>query len=435
MEIILSLAYTLLFIFLLLRLKSLQLTGIPRYYLPLLFVVKILAGIALWYLYSYHYTNRSQSDIFKYFDDGHIMAAALNNHPLDYLRMLLGRDADPYFQTTYYSKMQVWTPHFSNASGFEAHSMVRLNAIFFLLSGGGYQVHNVLINILSFLGLYMFFKTFRSCANGYDNYFLLALFLLPTLLFWGSGVLRESLCLFLIGYNVWFFQQATLKPINLTHLTGLAMTLLLLVFVKAVIATLLILASTAYILVRKTNHKYSFIPFIALPIALLIGLQVLATYTTFNFFQLLAQKQLNFINASQAAKSAIEIPLLQPTLESCMYNAPSAIFRMLTQPFSFSTNTLYTLASIENGFILASFLLIVLKLNPTFFKQPIYWYCLLIVLGYYIITGETTPNLGSLVRYKTPVLPFLIVTIMGMIKPNLLQSKQSSPPPFQHSNL
>ena len=87
---LLAIGYTALFLYVIRWAPFFNAVGLSKRTIGGLFLVKILAGTALWYVYTYIHTDRATADIYRYFDDGNIMFTALPEHPLDYLRMLTG---------------------------------------------------------------------------------------------------------------------------------------------------------------------------------------------------------------------------------------------------------------------------------------------------------------------------------------------------------
>ena len=109
MNILLPALYAALFLFIIALSRTFRFEALPAWFMPAVFILKLLAGIALWYIYTYYYTDRSTSDIWKYFDDSEIMFRAAAQSPADYLRMLTGIGDDaPHIAQTYYQKMNFW---------------------------------------------------------------------------------------------------------------------------------------------------------------------------------------------------------------------------------------------------------------------------------------------------------------------------------------
>ena len=87
---ILPLIYFVLTLIFIRRFTSGLIPEISKQELSLFFLLKVLTGFALTWLYSSYYTQRNTADIFKYFDDSLPIYNALKENPRDYFSMLLG---------------------------------------------------------------------------------------------------------------------------------------------------------------------------------------------------------------------------------------------------------------------------------------------------------------------------------------------------------
>ncbi|MFB0924863.1 MAG: hypothetical protein QMB65_06225, partial [Vicingaceae bacterium] len=75
---------------------------IPRNWVIGAFGLKVIIGVILTLIYSKYYTDRSTSDIFKYFDDSKILFNTFESNPIDFCKMMIGLDSDiEYFTTNY----------------------------------------------------------------------------------------------------------------------------------------------------------------------------------------------------------------------------------------------------------------------------------------------------------------------------------------------
>ncbi|MFA5195559.1 MAG: hypothetical protein WC401_07155, partial [Bacteroidales bacterium] len=103
--------------------------GIKAYWLIVVFLIKLAAGVGMYFLYTYYYTDRATADIFKYFDDSKIMYDALWNKPIDFFKMLFSIQNDtPYFNN-YYHQMNNWFRVFESNIYNDSHTIIRLNAV------------------------------------------------------------------------------------------------------------------------------------------------------------------------------------------------------------------------------------------------------------------------------------------------------------------
>ncbi len=200
MSVALLVIYTLLIFVLIRKLNFFQLEGLGKWTPSFFFGVKIFAGLALWAIYTYFYTDRTNSDIWKYFDDSKIMFGALHQHPADFFKMLTGiGDNTPEIENLYYHKMNYWYRLFDNNLLNDAHIVIRFNAFMRIFSLGNYMTHSLIMSFLSFTGLCCLYKIAFPVLKEWKIATGVILFLLPSLVFWSSGVMKEGLMIFGLG--------------------------------------------------------------------------------------------------------------------------------------------------------------------------------------------------------------------------------------------
>jgi len=113
--------------------------------------------------------------------------------------------------------------------------------------------------------------------------------------------------------------------------------------------------------------------------------------------------------------------------------APAAVIATLYRPFIWESRKLSTLLSSLEGLAIMIFTLRML-LSVGLFKlfralrDPAIMYCILFSLLFALFVGATTPNFGTLCRYKIPCMPFYVIAlILIMDKYGRLKIKNSPP--------
>jgi hypothetical protein len=423
LEILLLLAYASFFIFLIYKLPFFKADGISKRSLSLVFILKISFGLLLWLIYTYYYTNRATADIYKYFDDSQVLFDALKTQPAHYFKMLFGIGNDTPEFDTYYYRMNHWARSNSLGTYNDGHTVIRFNAFVRLFSFGYYTVHTVFICFISLIGFTAIYKAFVPFLANKKRALFIAVFLLPSVLFWGSGVLKEGLLFFTLGLFIYFFQQ------SFSWKTGfICIAAAVLMAVSKFYVWLALIPGLLFLLVIRLTGKKK----IALKLASVLLLVTFLGTSIDRFTGIqnplvtLTQKQIEFkalaagnnsdanLKNIPAAGSRIDIPDLQPNLFSFIKNAPVALFTVLFRPFPWKARSpIIAMASLENVFILLIILTCVL--HPLPLKQ-IKWeyvlFCLSFVLIQFLIIGETTPVLGAIARYKVPALPFLLIAFL-----------------------
>lgn len=434
MEILLTLTYTLLFIFVLHKMDFFVVNGISKRKLSGIFLLKIAFGIALWAVYTFYYPDRGTADIYKYFDDSAVIFNALKTKPLDYFKLLFGVGNNTPAFDHYYSEMHYWARKVDSSIYNDSHTIIRFNALIRLFSFGYYNVHTVVICFLSLIGLTAIYKTFVGMLQDKKNELILAVYLLPSVLFWGSGVLKEGLIFFTLGLLIYYSNQLfSLKAIFICLAAAL-----LLAFSKFYV-WLAIFPSIAFLTwINKTSSKKTLLKFsIVIGSILLLGSNIEQFTSIQNPLVTLSQKQIEFKKLAYgeltdannkpipAANSLIEIPDLEPNFSSVIKNSPVALQNTLLRPYIWESKSPFILlACLETIILLALLLLTLLFLKPV---QQIAWeqvlFCFSFVLIQFLIIGETTPVLGAVARYKTIALPFFAIGLLFMLDTEKLSKK------------
>lgn len=403
------------------------LPGLPVRWVGGLLVLKILAGTALWAIYTWQYTDRATADVFKYFDDSAVMFGALAERPVDYLRMVTGIGNDtPWFTEQYYRLMNNWFRQFESNLYNDAHTIIRFNAVVRLFSFGEFHVHTVFAAFLSLTGMVGLYRAFAGFVQGRERALLFAVFLLPSVLLWASGVIKESLLFFGLGLlvdRVLRVVKGTFAPkdVPLLVLAGILLFFLKVYVLASLLPALVLFAwqSKAPPLPIKALLIYGTVCLLALGLPwLLPGLDVLG---------LLALKQQDFIGLAHevSAGSFVMPPKLEPTVASFLVTAPYALYIALCGPLVHMGNGLMGLfAATENVFILLVCVLCVVYMRPW---RTVHRRLLLALLLYVVvlalIIGWTTPVMGAVVRYRTPLLPFLLIAFIHLLDQQKLVTK------------
>ncbi|MBP7497497.1 MAG: hypothetical protein KA792_07540 [Bacteroidales bacterium] len=426
MGIILSFIYTLIFIYIIYKLPFYKVEGFYKKHIIYIFLLKISAGFLLYLIYTYYYTDRKTADIFRYFDDSQILHNALFSKPLDYIQMLTGIGNDSEYFNIYYKAMNNWFRIYESNIYNDSHTIIRFNAFVRLFSFGHYSVHTIFICFLSLTGLVALYKFLAEYFINKKTLLFIGVFLMPSVVFWGSGVLKEGLLLFAMGMLLYGIKNIYYKQFNWFQICLTICSLILLFFIKFYILLTLIPLILSYFITLKAGKKYTeIIYFSVLTIFGLIAFNIHYIFPGYNFLEILVNKQKDFINLAiyMNSGSLIESSFLKADFISLLYNCPKAFLTTLFRPFLFeSFSPFYLLAGFEN------FLLIILGLSSIFFikikeiNRNILYFSLFFVLITFTLTGLITPVLGSIVRYKIPALPYLVVLFGSLININKISA-------------
>ncbi len=412
MELLLTFTYATLFVFLITKIPFFHLKEIKIKWIIMVFLLKIFFGIVMAFIYTYIYPVRTDADIYKYFDDSSILYNMLFTNPIYFVRMLFGINTDASELRPIFTQMLCW--YNVDTLYNDNRTLIRLNTIFRFFSFGHYYVHVVFMCFISITGLVALFKTFTSIITNKTKELFFAVFLLPSVLFWGSGVMKDGLLLFSFGMFFYFFNQLlntfTVKSLLWMCLFVFAISINKIYFLIAALPGMM-----AWYWSIKTNYQYSFYKFFLVHLFyFMVLLNIHNVLPSFNFAEMIYLKQHNFLNLAEFVKagSIIHITRLEPTTTSFLINTPEAIYHVLCRPFFFeSRSPMILMAGMENLLILLILLTSLLFINKKAPKHQLtlLHFSIFFVLILFSIMGLVTPVLGALVRYKMPALPFLLL--------------------------
>jgi len=417
MSYILLLAYFFLGLILIHQMKFFQLEQWGSKPIKWVFALKVISGTILALIYTHYYTDRSTADIFKYFDDSAILFNSLFSNPYDFLRMLSGIGSSSLDLQHYYEAMTSWNN--SDSVYNDNRNLIRLNALFRFFSFGNYHIHTVFMCFIALVGLTGLFKTLSRLVKNKNEEFLAAVFLLPSVLFWTSGVLKDGLMIFCFGilfYNIHQILSGTFRKRNLV---AVLLTIAWLSILKLYILVITLPGFVLFFVFRYKPKllKQCFLIYLLTYLAYFAVLfNIYRILPDFDFAHMIYRKQFNFLNliSIMPSGSAINIPLLDGSVWSIIKNSPEAFFTILARPFLWESNSLMILpAALENVLIL-----VCICICATNFKRnnelnkPLLYFSLFFVIILFTLTGLVTPVMGAFVRYKVPALPFLFVLLI-----------------------
>jgi hypothetical protein len=400
------------------RFKLLRVNGLAPWMTVLAFALKCAAGIALWYMYSHMIDiDRRDADIFKYFDDGLVMQSAFNESAGTYLQLILDKDGADL--NSYYDSMYNWDRSYALIQLNDNRTMIRLHSLMAFVSGGDILTHIVFFNLLAFIGLVFLFKGFGEFYNVKGWVFIVACILPPSLLFWGSGLLKESVVLLPLGLS--FYGASALYRGHGGKMFLLA-GLVLFSFIKPYVL-LSLFPALLYLIARHFTGWKPLISALTVGISCVIVLALSGLSAKYDVIGILALKQKDFVNVAlmSDAGSLVDIPKIKG-LFSFLLNSPEAIFRTFARPGLWEVRSgMDGLAAIENsGYILLVLCAFIFRKKN--FNVDLLMTCLIFLIGMGILIGSVTPVLGAVVRYKVPALPFLMMAVLHMIDFNKLKS-------------
>ncbi|CAG5087301.1 hypothetical protein CRYO30217_03447 [Parvicella tangerina] len=387
--------------------------------------IKFVVSLGLFYIYTIHYPNRSEADIFKYFDDSEVVYASLYDSPTNFAKLMLEYDIDnDYYFEHYLQHMNNWDRMYDTNVYNDSRTIIKFNAFFRLFSFGEFHVHSLFFCFLSLIGTVALYRVVKKMFLKGQNLLVLLMFLLPSVLLWSSGVLKESILIFALGLLFLALDKLLHFKERRIPIIAILLTLLLMVYIKFYVLVAFIPAITCYIIAHYSAWKKWKI---YLPI--IVGFGLLALFSKhipphMDFVKILEGKQEDFVRLAefQDAGSKFELTDIDQSFFGIVKVIPEGILNCFIRPLPWRANsTLSIPAVLENLFVLGLLFMgisqiIRRKVSVHHEHMNFLWFSVIFVLLLYAIIGVTTPVAGALVRYKVPALPFLMVVLVYLLK-------------------
>lgn len=378
-----------------------------RWYWPTL-LLRLGGGVALGLFYQGQFPDSPQpgGDTFTL----HRQAAALTgwaaDHFPEYLRLLLTATTPPGGPSPLYAP-------FSNSFFF-----VRLLSLLNWLTGSSYWLNGLWLSLGSFAGCWLLARELARLVPGARWGALVGCLLWPSVVFWGAGVGKDALLLGSLGLLL----AAALRLIYPPNTSSQRLWWLLLLSsaglfwkVKFFLAAVAFVMLGALAFTEKLRDRWPQVRAWQLFLGLAIGLAPLSRllHRAFRPEYLLYQLPHNqeVLRAKSVGQPQLLLPV-EPTLTSLLLNSPAAALGVFTRPWPWEgTGLLWRAVGLENAALLV---LAVVALAGWWGRGrplgiPVLAGALLaFVLVVAVMLGLSTPNLGTLYRYRIVVLPITL---------------------------
>lgn len=393
-----------------------------KYFFPALFV-KLFAALALGFLYQFYYDG---GDTYNYHTHGsrHIWQAFMDS-PLKGFALLFsnGNYVPGIYQ--YASKIVF----FQDPASF---FVVRVAALFDLLTFSTYSATALLFALFSFAGGWAMFLAFYDRFPELHKWQAVATLFIPSVVFWGSGLMKDTLTLSCIGFLTYSFSYLFLKrKFSISILLLAILSIWVLFSVKKYILLCYIPAAILWVYAGRLAQIQSLILRLLIAPFVIILLLSSAYYsivligendTRYSLNKLAVTAKITAYDigfySGRDAGSGYSLGELDGTFINMIAKTPSAINVSLFRPYLWEVrNPLMLLSAFESLVLIVLTLYIIVRKRLLFFKalsDPTVIFCLVFSLTFAFAVGVSTFNFGTLARYKIPLLPFYVLA-MGYI--------------------
>lgn len=374
------------------------------------------------------------SDMFLYFSYGEILAQMMERDPIHVIPEV--------------TALLVHTPHRLPiaiiGAGTSTGSMSALAAWVFYVFGPSKYAACILFAMFSLTGKIAIYRVFR--ANLDPSLRLgaaIATLFVPSFIFWSAGMLKEAVALTGLGWVLFGLDRWIREGRTISGWAVIAAGSVPILLIKPYILFPFVLAGGAWYYwarslkmgrVRIRPAHFAVAAAIGCGGIVLLG-HYFPEYGVDSFSTRTAELQRlgRVVHGGSNFELSSEIPT---TLFGQFAYAPAALLSALFRPFLLEVHNLLMLAnSVETTLITLLFLRLVFTrslrdIRRQIAQQPFLVFCVVFVVMFGIAVGLASSNLGTLSRYRAPLLPFFVVLLLILSRPIGASARVIRPAPL-----
>lgn len=392
-------------------------------YMQTAILVKIFGAIAFSFIYLFYYGGGDTINYLK-------SAIAIKN--------LMLKDFGEFleFSNTRFSTINN-ASYFDMETGYPIFDLSDSPAIFtskfyapvIFISGDSFITSAVISALLGFTGLWKLYQVFITEFPLIKKRLFVAIFLLPSVFFWGSGIMKDTIIMSAIGWYVYGLHSFfILRKRKLRYILYLIIAGYLIISVKPYVLFALLPGSIIWLANQyAASVRNKLLRRIFTPLLLTIG--CVGAYValgeideSLGFYKLdTVLERASVVNKDMQMDyyggKSFSLGDYEPTIAGMSSVAHKAVFAALFRPTVLDVqNVVMLFSALENLYLLFLTCVLMFRLKIIgFFRfvyvHPLLLFSILFSLFFAFSVGISISNFGSLVRLRIPALPFFVSSL------------------------
>lgn len=415
MEIFLFGIYLLLFSWCITQIRFFRNSGLSRFQLVALFLLKAGMGIAYGWISWYSDLGPGKTDTWVLHAESLKETKILLSDPVQYITSFFYNPYTNSFKSLFASSASYW-------NNLKNNSYIRIESVFNCFSFGSYFINIIFYTFLTYFGVVALYRVMRHHLEGSGLLLIIACFLVPSFFYWTSGLHKDGLTFLALSTVIYilYFRKTRSKPV--TSYLLLFAALLLLFALRNHVLLVLLPALACWMLARRFPLRRVWLFAGIYSLGILVFFTAKYLHPSLDFPAIVASKQEAFLNLS-GGQSAIPVHRLRPDITGFVQQLPQSASLVLFRPL---------VSDIKKAIVFPAFLEIVLiwicilffllfpKRRHTF--RPFSLFLLAFTISVVLMIGYTVNNLGAIVRYRSILFPlFFPPVLMGIHWKQLLK--------------
>jgi len=383
--------------------------GLSSRYIVILFLVKIFAGLAIgWISYNTYNTGNDYWDVNRY---GWEEYQLLLSDPKEYFTNIFRSQYSGGYGGMFDSFQSFWNDLRNNI-------IIKFLSVCNIFSRGNYYINSLFFNFFCFLGHVAFYRIFIQIYKREQLAVIVCCFLLPSMLYFTSGVQKDGIVFTTLGFLSYaVFKSLQVNQFNRKRLLIILLSFVTLFLIRSYVLINLLPALIIWILVAK--YKWPVFRSFAIGYIILglIFFNLNSIVSNINPLKTVTQKQADFFTLP-LANTQIKSDTLYPNFKSFLFNAPQAYNHLLLRPYP-AEIPVKSLLPINIEVVIYHIFFILFLLFKSKKEEsennPFILFGIFFTLTMFLFIGYIMPNLGSIIRYRSVYLPFLLTPVVCQI--------------------
>jgi len=400
-----------------------------RFFMPA-FTFKIIGAVLLGIIYQFYYKG---GDTLNYWHQTEVINSSFSDSIGIWFRLITGSaeiyDVDVYKYTT----QLFWYGRSS-----PEYLISIIGAIIGLFTMTTYLPTAVIFSALSFIGVWKMYVVFTKLYPRLTKQLAFAILFIPSVIFWGSGFMKDTITLTCIGWITHFFYKVFFENKKIILNSAWALFFLYVIFI---IKSYIVMAFLPAVLLWgvglmsykiKDKRLILFVRYFLYAsaiggIALIGGRLQSEMFGEYNIeslgYKSFTTREYLYKMSTETDGSGYTLGDMDPTLMGMLQRAPEGVNVTLFRPYLWEARKpIVMVSAIESLLYLIFTIVAIVRNNPIRLVQRVMadetlQFCLIFTLVFAFAVGISTSNFGSLVRYKIPCLPFYTAFLIILYYP------------------
>lgn len=238
-----------------------------------------------------------------------------------------------------------WNASFDDVFYNNSRVIIYINFLIQFLSFNNVFVHILFFCFFSFIGLTALYKAFYKYFPTKNTVLVIGVYLIPSVLFWTSGIYKETIALCCLGLIIYLTDFGLIKSFNLKTTVFLVLLLALLCFIKIYIFVVLFPLLVINWLVSKLNGAKYFLYYVLIFVSFIVTVHMISkTSDRLNVYQLIADKQAKAISEAKGGIFLMD----DVNFISINYNDSAALVSLPDSLYSIKEGSSYLSWKLDN---------------------------------------------------------------------------------------